>query len=198
MIVTKQWLNEWIDLRAVETEKISVALNAIGLEVDGIEKVRIPDLVVVGQVISCEKHPNADKLNVTQVNVGESVQQIVCGAKNVAAGQMVAVALIGAELPGGLKIKKAKLRDVESCGMICSSTELGLPKINDGIMILDNSVGELIIGKPLREYSLLNDDVIEIGLTPNRGDCQSVYGVARDLSVFFDTEVVVLPEVEEE
>ncbi len=199
MIVTKQWLNEWIDLHAVETEKISVALNAIGLEVDGIEKVRIPNLVVVGKVLSCEKHPNADKLNVTKVDVGmEEVQQIVCGAKNVAVGQMVAVALIGAELPGGIKIKKAKLRDVESCGMICSSTELGLPKINDGIMILDNSVGELIIGKPLCEYPLLNDDVIEIGLTPNRGDCQSVYGVARDLSVFFDTEVVSLPEIEEE
>ncbi|MBP6324374.1 MAG: phenylalanine--tRNA ligase subunit beta, partial [Sulfurospirillum sp.] len=103
MIVTKQWLNEWIDVHAQETERISVALNAIGLEVDGIEKVRIPEHVVVGEVISCEKHPNADKLNVCHVNVGDSVQQIVCGAKNVAAGQMVAVALIGAELPGGLK-----------------------------------------------------------------------------------------------
>lgn len=198
MIVTKQWLNEWIDVHAQETERISVALNAIGLEVDGIEKVRIPEHVVVGHVVSCEKHPNADKLNVTQVNVGDSVHQIVCGAKNVAAGQMVAVALIGAELPGGLKIKKAKLRDVESCGMICSSTELGLPKINDGIMILDKSIGELVIGKPLNQYPLLNDDVIEIGLTPNRGDCQSVYGVARDLSVFFDTEVKRLVSEEEE
>ena len=109
MIVTKQWLNEWIDLHAVETEKISVALNAIGLEVDGIEKVRIPNLVVVGKVLSCEKHPNADKLNVTKVDVGmEEVQQIVCGAKNVAVGQMVAVALIGAELTGGIKIRTGK------------------------------------------------------------------------------------------
>lgn len=198
MIVTKQWLNEWIDVHALETERISVALNAIGLEVDGIEKVRMPEHVVVGEVIRCEKHPNADKLNVCHVNVGESVQQIVCGAKNVAAGQMVAVALIGAQLPGGLTIKKAKLRDVESCGMICSSTELGLPKINDGIMILDKSIGELVIGKPLSQYPLLNDDVIEIGLTPNRGDCQSVYGVARDLSVFFDVEVKPLSVEEEE
>ena len=198
MIVTKQWLNEWIDLGAIDTDKISLALNAIGLEVDGLTKIKIPANVVVGHVISCEKHPNADKLNVTQVDVGESVQQIVCGAKNVAAGQMVAVALIGAELPGGLKIKKAKLRDVESCGMICSSTELGLPKINDGIMILDESIGKLELGKPLSEYPLINDDVIEIGLTPNRGDCQSVYGVARDLSVYFDLEVKTLNQKEEE
>ncbi|MDD3344051.1 MAG: phenylalanine--tRNA ligase subunit beta [Sulfurospirillaceae bacterium] len=198
MIVTKQWLNEWIDINAIDTDKISIALNAIGLEVDGIHKIRIPQKVVVGHVLSCEKHPNADKLNVCQVNVGESVQQIVCGAKNVAAGQMVAVALIGAELPGGLKIKKAKLRDVESCGMLCSSTELGLPKINDGIMILDDSIGTLSIGKELCEYPLMNDDIIDIGLTPNRGDCQSVYGIARDLSVAFDLEVKVLHQKEEE
>jgi phenylalanyl-tRNA synthetase beta chain len=198
MIVTKQWLNEWIDISAIDTDRISVALNAIGLEVDGISKVRIAPKVVVGKVVSCEKHPNADKLNLTQVDVGDSIQQIVCGAKNVAAGQMVAVALIGAELPGGLKIKKAKLRDVESCGMICSSNELGLPKINDGIMILDESIGKLLIGKPLCEYPLLNDDVIEIGLTPNRGDCQSVFGVARDLSVYFDAEVRRLVVEEEE
>jgi phenylalanyl-tRNA synthetase beta chain len=198
MIVTREWLNEWIDLHAIDTDKISIALNAIGLEVDAIHKIRIPANVVVGKVVSCEKHPNADKLNVCHVDVGQSVQQIVCGAKNVAAGQIVAVALIGAELPGGLKIKKAKLRDVESCGMICSSTELGLPKINDGIMILDESIGELKIGKPLCEYPFLNDDIIEIGLTPNRGDCQSVYGVARDLSVYFDVEVRKVPQKEEE
>ena len=198
MIVTKQWLNEWIDISTIETDKIAIALNAIGLEVDGLTKIKIPHNVVVGQVVSCEKHPNADKLNLCQVNVGTSIQQIVCGAKNVAAGQMVAVALIGAELPGGIKIKKAKLRDVESCGMICSSTELGLPKINDGIMILDESIGTLVIGKELCEYPLINDDVIEIGLTPNRGDCQSIYGVARDLSVFFDLEVKVLGQKEEE
>jgi len=198
MIVTKQWLNEWIDISAIDTDKISVALNAIGLEVDGLTKIKIPENVVVGHVVSCEKHPNADKLNVCQVDVGESIQQIVCGAKNVAAGQMVAVALMGAMLPGDLKIKKAKLRDVESCGMICSSTELGLPKINDGIMILDESIGTLELGKPLCEYPLINDDVIEIGLTPNRGDCQSVYGVARDLSVYFDLEVKTLSQKEEE
>jgi len=198
MIVTREGLNEWIDLHNVDADKISLALNAIGLEVEGIHAVRIPEKVVVGKVLSREKHPNADKLNVCQVDVGESVQQIVCGAKNVEAGQFVAVSLIGAELPNGIKIKKAKLRDVESCGMICSSTELGLPKINDGIMVLDSSIGELHLGKELREYALLNDDIIEIGLTPNRGDCQSVYGVARDLSVYFDLEVAKMPHKEDE
>ncbi|MDD2383063.1 MAG: phenylalanine--tRNA ligase subunit beta [Sulfurospirillaceae bacterium] len=198
MIVTKQWLNEWIDLHAIDTDRISLALNAIGLEVDGITHIRIPQSVVVGKVVSCEKHSNADKLNVCQVDVGTHVAQIVCGAKNVATGQLVGVALIGAELPGGIKIKKAKLRDIESSGMICSSTELGLPKINDGIMILDDSIGELVIGKELSEYPLINDDIIDIGLTPNRGDCQSVYGVARDLSVYFDLEVKVLSKKEEE
>lgn len=197
MIVTKAWLEEWIDLSTVDTERVCVALNSIGLEVDGLEKVRIPNLVVVAKVLSCTKHPNADKLNVCVVDVGSSTQTIVCGAQNVAQDQMVAVAMIGAELPGGLKIKKAKLRDVESCGMICSSNELGLPKINDGIMILDDSIGTLVIGKPLNEYALLNDDVIEIGLTPNRGDCQSIYGIARDLSVFFEEEIKVLPGIEE-
>lgn len=198
MIVTKQWLNEWIDINAIETDKIAIALNSIGLEVDGVTKIRIPSNVVVGKVVSLEKHPNADKLNVCQVDIGTSIEQIVCGAKNVAAGQMVAVATIGALLPGGIKIKAAKLRDVMSCGMLCSSSELGLPKINEGIMILDESIGELQIGKSLSEYPLINDDIIEIGLTPNRGDCQSIYGVARDLSVFFDLEVKVLGEKEDE
>ena len=135
MIVTKQWLNEWIDLHSIETNRVVTALNAIGLEVDGVHKVRIPQHVVVGKVVACEKHPNADKLSVTQVDIGsDELQQIVCGASNVAMGQMVAVALVGAKLPSGIEIKKAKLRDVESCGMLCSSTEIGLPKLNDGIM----------------------------------------------------------------
>lgn len=198
MIVTKQWLNEWSDFSGVSTDKIALALNEIGLEVDALTKIRIPKNVVVGRVVSCEKHPKADKLSLCQVDVGSSVQQIVCGAPNVAAGQMVAVAMIGAELPNGLKIKKAKLRDVESCGMLCSSTELGLPKINDGIMVLDDSIGTLELGKELCEYPLLNDDVIEIGLTPNRGDCQSIYGVARDLCVYFDYEMRKLSVKEEE
>ena len=197
MIITKEWLNEWIEVKNIETEKIAIELNSIGLEVDSIQKIRMPKNVVVGLVTSCQKHPNADKLNVCQVDLGEKIEQIVCGAKNVAAGQMVAVAKVGAILPGDFKIKEAVLRGVESNGMICSSTELGLPKINDGIMVLDESIGELIPGKELSSFPILNDDIIEIELTANRGDCLSIHGVARDLCVPFDLEVKPI-KVEEE
>ncbi|MDX1809014.1 MAG: phenylalanine--tRNA ligase subunit beta [Sulfurospirillaceae bacterium] len=198
MIVTREWLQEWIDIRDFTIDDIAKEFNSIGLEVDSINKFNMPENVVVGNVISCEKHPNADKLNICQVDIGEKVEQIVCGAKNVAAGQMVAVAKVGSVLPNGLKIKEAVLRDVSSCGMICSSTELGLPKINDGIMILDDSIGELEIGKELKDYPLLNDEVIELELTANRGDCLSIHGVARDICVPLDIEVQTLETKEED
>ena len=151
MIVTRKWLEEFIDLDGISTEEILNTLNRIGQEVEGYKKIEIPQNVVVGEVIECEKHPNADKLNVCKVNVGDEVLQIVCGAKNVAAGQFVPVALIGAKL-GDFKIKKAKLRGVESFGMICSAKEIGLPDLNDGILVLDNSLGELKIGEYVGEY----------------------------------------------
>jgi len=198
MIITKQWLSEWIDVKDIPTQDITKALNSIGLEVDSAHETRIPKDVVVGLVTSCEKHPNADKLNICQVDLGDKTEQIVCGAKNVASGQMVAVARIGSILPGNFKIKEAKLRDAQSNGMICSSTELGLPKINDGIMALDDSIGKLEIGKQLSEYPLLNDDVIEIELTANRGDCLSIHGVARDLCVPFNLEIKEIQIKEED
>jgi phenylalanyl-tRNA synthetase beta chain len=181
MIVTRHWLSEWIDLDDISTEALAKTFNAIGLEVDRVESFRVPEKIVVGKVLACEKHPDADKLNVCRVDVGTEVRQIVCGAANVAAGHFVAVAVDGAVMPGGLTIKPVKLRGVDSAGMICSATELGLPKINDGIMVLDDSIGALELGKGLCEYPLLNDDLIEIELTANRGDCLSVRGVARDL-----------------
>ncbi|MDD2367729.1 MAG: phenylalanine--tRNA ligase subunit beta [Sulfuricurvum sp.] len=181
MIVTKNWLNEWIDLSGVSTETLLKTFNAIGLEVDRHETIRVPDGVVVGYVAQCEKHPDADKLNVTQVNVGSEVRQIVCGASNVRAGIYIALATVGAELPGNLKIKEAKLRGVESHGMICSAKEIGLPSLGEGIMILDSSIGELVLGKNLNEYGSFNDELIEIELTANRGDCLSIHGIARDL-----------------
>ena len=181
MIVTKNWLNEWIDLSGVSTEMLLKTFNAIGLEVDRHETIRVPDGVVVGYVEQCEKHPDADKLNVTQVNVGSEVRQIVCGASNVRAGIYIALATVGAELPGNLKIKEAKLRGVESHGMICSAKEIGLPSLGEGIMILDSSIGELVLGKNLNEYGSFNDELIEIELTANRGDCLSIHGIARDL-----------------
>ncbi|MGB5867161.1 MAG: phenylalanine--tRNA ligase subunit beta [Arcobacteraceae bacterium] len=186
MIVTRQWLQEYIDISKISTQSMCKALNSIGLEVDSTHRILIPNNVVVGYVQSCEKHPDADKLNICQVNIGSKIEQIVCGAKNVKEGQYVAVATVGAILGEDFKIKKAKLRGVESNGMICSSTEIGLPKTFDGIMELDDSIGELVIGKELNEYSLINDEIIEIELTANRGDCLSINGIARELSTYFN------------
>ncbi|WP_456450457.1 phenylalanine--tRNA ligase subunit beta [Hydrogenimonas sp.] len=186
MIVTRTWLEEWVDLEGITTDEICRKLNAIGLEVDSLTRCRIPEKIVVGYVKSCEKHPDADKLSVCQIDLGTATRQIVCGAKNIAAGQYVPVATVGAVMPGGMTIKHAKLRGVESDGMVCSATELGLPRMGDGILVLDDSVGPLEVGRELREYPLLNDDIVEIELTANRGDCLSIHGVARELSVGLD------------
>ena len=182
MIVTQKWLQEWIDISDIKIEKIVEIFNTIGLEVAEIQKIDIPPNVVVGKVLSCQKHPNADKLNVCSVDVGDEELQIVCGATNVVNAEYVAVAKVGAVLPGDFTIKPAKLRGVESFGMICSSTEIGLPKMENGIMILDESIGELEVGKELREYEIFQDYVIDIELTANRGDCLSILGIARELS----------------
>ncbi len=189
MILTRRWLSEWIDLKGITSEDICKTLNAIGLEVDSLEKIRVPKNIVVGKVLTCKKHPDADKLNVCEVDLGNETKQIVCGAKNVKEGLLVAVSKVGAILPNGVEIKEAKLRGVDSSGMICSSKELGLPAMGDGIMVLDDSIGELVLGRELSEYELINDDIIEIELTANRGDCLSIHGVARDLSVPYDLDL---------
>jgi len=182
MIITKSWLNNFIDLSEVSNETLYETLNSIGLEVDSITTHTIPEKIVVGKILSCEKHPDADKLNVCQIDIGSGVRQIVCGAANVVDAEYVAVATIGAKLGEDFEIKHAKLRGVESEGMVCSASELGLPDLGNGIMILDGSIGELVIGKDLNDYEKVADTVIEIELTANRGDCLSVHGVARDLS----------------
>jgi len=189
MIVTRSWLQEWIDLRDISTEQIVEKLNAIGLEVARAEKIEIPKNVVVGRVVSCQKHPDADKLSVCEVDVGGERLQIVCGAKNAKDAEYVAVAKVGAVLPGDFRIKPAKLRGVESFGMLCSAKELGLPELEDGIMLLDNSIGELELGRELASYERLADEVIEVELTPNRGDCLSVLGIARELATAFGKRV---------
>lgn len=147
MIVTKSWLNNFIDLSEVSNETLFKSLNSIGLEVDSISTHTIPEKIVVGKILYCEKHPDADKLNVCQIDIGSGVRQIVCGAANVVDAQYVAVATIGAKLSEDFEIKHAKLRGVESEGMVCSASELGLPDLGNGIMILDESIGELLIGK---------------------------------------------------
>ncbi|NKQ40567.1 MAG: phenylalanine--tRNA ligase subunit beta [Sulfurovum sp.] len=189
MIVTRSWLEEFIDLSDVSNKKLYQTFNAIGLEVDTIEHIKIPNGVVVGKVLSCEKHPDADKLSVCQIDIGEDTKQIVCGAKNISNGQFVAVATIGSILSKDFHIKPTELRGVASDGMVCSSTELGLPKINSGIMILDESIGALEIGKNINQYSKIADTVIELELTANRGDCLSIHGVARDLSASLNKDI---------
>ncbi len=166
--------------------KLCENLSCLGLEVESSIPCVAPKNVVVGKVLEKAPHKNAEKLSVCQVDVGKEVLQIVCGAKNVAPNQFVPVALNGA-LIGSTTIAKTELRGVESCGMICSSNELGFPKINDGILELDESVGELVLGKELNEYAPFNTHVLEISLTPNRGDCLSVLGIAREISAFYHT-----------
>ncbi|MCQ2948742.1 phenylalanine--tRNA ligase subunit beta [Helicobacter pylori] len=166
--------------------KLCEDLSRLGLEVESCISCVAPKNVVVGKILEKAPHKNAEKLSVCQVDVGKEVLQIVCGAKNVAKNQFAPVALKGAII-GSTTIAKTELRGVESCGMICSSIELGFPKINDGILELDESVGELVLGKELNEYAPFNTHVLEISLTPNRGDCLSVLGIAREISAFYHT-----------
>ncbi len=189
MIITRSWLQEFIDLSDVSNETLYATFNSIGLEVDSLNEIKIAEKVVVGKILSCEKHPDADKLNVCQIDVGSGTRQIVCGAANVVDAEYVAVATIGAVLPGNFEIKHAKLRGVESEGMVCASSELGLPDMGKGIMILDESIGELEVGREFSTYPCVADTIIELELTANRGDCLSIYGVARDLSSALDIEM---------
>jgi phenylalanyl-tRNA synthetase beta chain len=189
MIITRSWLQEFIDLSEVSNEKLYETFNSIGLEVDSINEIKIAEKVVIGKILSVEKHPDADKLNVCQIDVGSGTRQIVCGAANVVDAEYVAVATIGAVLPGNFAIKHAKLRGVESEGMVCASSELGLPDMGQGIMILDESIGSLEAGREFGSYDKVADTIIELELTANRGDCLSVYGVARDLSAALDIEM---------
>lgn len=189
MIVTRSWLNEFIDLSKVSNKKLYKTFNSIGLEVDSLIQIEIAKKVVIGKIISCEKHPDADKLNVCKIDVGSGIRQIVCGAANVVDAEYVAVATIGAVLPGNFVIKHAKLRGVESEGMVCAASELGLPDMGKGIMILDESIGELEVGRELGSYEKIEDTIIELELTANRGDCLSIYGVARDLSAALDIDM---------
>ncbi|WP_187879758.1 phenylalanine--tRNA ligase subunit beta [Helicobacter pylori] len=178
-------LNVFVDVPK-DIAKLCEDLSRLGLEVESCIPCIAPKNVVVGKVLEKAPHKNAEKLSVCQVDVGKEVLPIVCGAKNVAPNQFAPVALKGAII-GSTPIAKTELRGVESHGMICSSTKLGFPKINDGILELDESVGELVLGKELHEYAPFNTHVLEISLTPNRGDCLSVLGIAREISAFYHT-----------
>ena len=187
MKFSEKWLREWVNpsLSAIE---LSEQLSMAGLEVDGIEPVAGEFTgVVVGEVVECGQHPNADKLRVTKVDVGDGeLRDIVCGAPNCRQGIKVAVAVVGAVLPGNFKIKKAKLRGEPSLGMLCSFSELGISDDHDGIIELPDDAP---IGMDIREYLSLDDNSIEVDLTPNRADCLGIRGIAREVGVLNNLDV---------
>lgn len=185
------WLREWVD-PGISTEQLIAQLTMAGLEVDGVEPAGPASAgVVVGRVLAVERHPDADKLTVCRVDVGAPEPlQIVCGAANVRAGILVPAALTGACLPNGMAITKAKLRGVESSGMLCSAVELGLADTSAGLLELPD---DAVPGTSLVDYLRLDDQCIEVDLTPNRADCLSVAGIAREVGVL--NRVAVTPPV---
>ncbi|MFD1006723.1 phenylalanine--tRNA ligase subunit beta [Oceanisphaera ostreae] len=187
MKFSKSWLDEWVTT-GLSTEALAEQITMAGLEVDGIEPVAGDfSQVIVGEVVECGQHPDADKLQVTKVNVGgDELLDIVCGAPNCRQGLKVAVAVVGAVLPGDFKIKKAKLRGQPSHGMLCSYSEIGIDLDSSGIIEL---AADAPIGACVRDYLQLNDEIIEIDLTPNRADCLSIAGVAREVGVLNQQDV---------
>ena len=191
MKFSEQWLRSWVNPQ-VSSEELVARLSMAGLEVDSVTPVAgVFSGIVVGEVLSTEQHPDADKLRVCQVSNGVETFQVVCGAPNVRPGLKIPFAMIGAELPGDFKIKKAKLRGVESNGMLCSAAELKISEENDGLMEL---AADAPVGQCVREYLSLNDVSIEVDLTPNRGDCLSLAGLAREVGALY-AEPVIRPEI---
>ncbi|MNO27177.1 Phenylalanine--tRNA ligase beta subunit [compost metagenome] len=194
MKVSADWLSQYVSLDQVDIAELAEQITRSGIEIDSIEsRNKGITKVVVGYVKSKEKHPDADKLNVCTVDAGEEEDlQIVCGAKNVAEGQKVPVALVGAKLPGGLEIKKAKLRGVPSHGMICSAKELGL---NDKLLPKEQQEGILVlpedtaVGTPITKLLALDDQVLDFDLTPNRSDCLSMIGAAYEVGAILGRDV---------
>ena len=193
MRLSINWLKEYVNLDGVTPEALAEKLTRAGLEVEGIEKVAEGTNLVIGEVLTCVDHPDSDHLHVTTVNVGDEVLGIVCGAPNVAAGQKVIVSKVGAKLAGGFEIKPAKVRGVESNGMICSLSELGVDKKwqteeqLSGIYVFeaDAPVGETdVLG-----YLGLDDVILDIGLTPNRADCNAMWNIAREVGAVLHREV---------
>lgn len=187
MKVSESWLREWTN-PAVTTDELVAQLTMAGLEVDAIESVAGDFTgVIVGEIVACEQHPDADKLRVCHVNgLPDGPTQVVCGASNARVGIKIPFATVGAELPGDFHIKKAKLRGVESFGMLCGQTELKAGDDDTGLWELP---ADAPLGVDIREYLNLNDKLIEVDLTPNRSDCLSVKGIAREVGVLFRTPV---------
>lgn len=200
MKFSEQWLRGWVSPQ-VSRDDLVARLSMAGLEVDSVTPAAGEfSGVIVGEVLSTEQHPDADKLRVCQVSNGAETYQVVCGAPNVRPGLKIPFAMIGAQLPGDFKIKKAKLRGVESNGMLCSQAELQVGEGNDGLMELP---ADAPVGKDFREFLQLDDASIEVDLTPNRGDCLSVAGLAREVGALYDAkvtrpQVVTIPATHDE
>lgn len=187
MKLSEQWLREWVN-PPVSLSEIAKQLTMAGIEVEAIEPVAGDfSKVVIAQIIDAKPHENAEKLRVCTVDIGESEPlQIVCGAANARAGLKVAAAVVGAVLPNGLTIKQAKLRGVVSQGMLCSASELGLTETSEGILELAHDAP---IGQDIRKWLLLDDTTIELSVTPNRGDCLSIAGIAREVAVLHQQDI---------
>lgn len=191
MKISESWLRTWVN-PAIDSETLTDQLTMLGLEVDELAPIAKPFTgVVVGEVLSVEQHPDADRLRVTTVNIGNGEPlQIVCGAPNVRVGMKAPVATIGAVLPGDFKIKKGKLRGIESQGMLCGASEIDLEDKIDGLLELPQDAP---VGTNIRDYLKLDDHVIDISITPNRGDCFSIRGIAREIGVI--NQLTVTPPV---
>ncbi|MCS1351553.1 phenylalanine--tRNA ligase subunit beta [Mechercharimyces sp. CAU 1602] len=202
MKISTRWLQEVVSVQDIAVDKIADKCTFGGIEVEGVEsRNKGVSKVLLGRVVSVKAHPDADKLRICFVDIGEEEdRQIVCGAPNVAEGQWVPVAIEGARLPGGMKIKRSKLRGVESRGMICSAKEIGLeekllPKgKEEGILVLNES--DAPVGTPITDVLELDDQIMELGLTPNRSDCLSMWGMAYEVAALFERDLSI-PQAEE-
>ena len=199
MKILKSWLNDWIDIENVNSDDISEALESLGFEIESrIDKVPNYKNIVVGKVIDIYQHPNADKVRVTKVDVGSKVYEIVCGAWNFDINAVVPVALPNSEIKDGFKIDKRDIRGIESNGMICSASELDLWDDHAGILKLSDDIK---IGSDFSKAYASVDTMWEVGVTPNRGDCMSHLGIARELSGYYDrplkqNEIKLTPNIE--
>ncbi len=189
MKISELWLRESVDLTGISRELLLQKLTAAGLEVeDCVEVAPAFSGVLVAEIVACEKHPDADKLRVCKVSIGApELLQIVCGAPNARVGLKAPLATVGSILPGGLQIKIGKLRGIESFGMLCSGTELGLPAGVDGLYEL---ASDAPVGVSIRDYLALDDSVIELKMTPNRSDCLGVLGLTRELCALFNRQAI--------
>ena len=194
MQFSESWLRSFVN-PSLSSEELAHLLTMAGLEVEAMESVAPAfDLVVVAQVLTKDKHPDADRLNVLTVDVGQGEPlTIVCGAQNVSVGMKAPCALVGAKLPGDFNIKQAKVRGVASFGMMCSDKELGLAEESNGLMELAVNA---VVGQSIREHLELDDCLITLKLTPNRSDCLSIYGIAREVSALTGVPLQTIPQVD--